>query len=76
MKNLFNLRRKKNKEKTLNEIEERLDKIEQIIAEKGYAGVYLRWTTQIKRDLKIVLVAGAVGLATGVSLCAWLRLKD
>lgn len=76
MKNIFNPRRTKNQKKSLNDIEKRLDKIERLIVENRTHGGQYHWTKQMKRDLKIMLVAGAIGLATGVSLCAWLRFKD
>ena len=64
------------KEKTVNEIEKRLNKVERLIAEKGVGSDYLSRAERIQRDINIVLFAGSVGLSAGVSVWAWYKLKD
>ena len=64
------------KEKTVNEIEKRLNKIERLIAEKGVGSDYLSRAERIQRDINIALFAGSVGLIAGVSVWAWYKLKD
>lgn len=66
----------KTKEKTLNRFEKRLDNIERMMAEAGLVSNQPDWVDQMRRDAKIVLVSGIIGLAAGVSICAWLRQKD
>lgn len=64
------------KEKTVKKIEDRLNKMERIIAEKGIGSEYLSRAERIQRDINIALFAGAVGLAAGVGVWAWYQLKD
>lgn len=64
------------KEKTVNKIEDRLNKIERLIAEKGVGSDYLSRAEQVQRDINIALFAGAVGLAAGVGVWAWYQMKD
>jgi hypothetical protein len=64
------------KEKTANEIEKRLNKVESLIAEKGVGSDYLSRAHRMQRDLNIALFAGSVGLIAGISVLAWFRLKD
>lgn len=63
-------------EKTVNKIEDRLKKMERLIAEKGVGSDYLSRAERVQRDVNIALFAGAMGLAAGVGIWAWYRLKD
>lgn len=64
------------KEKTVKKIEDRLNKIERLIAEKGVGSDYLSRAERIQRDINIALFAGAVGLAAGVGVWAWFKMKE
>lgn len=64
------------KEKTVSKIEERLNKMERLIAEKGVGSDYLSRAERVQRDLNIALFAGAVGLAAGIGVWAWFKMKD
>lgn len=63
------------KEKTVNEIEKRLNRMERLIAEKGVGSDYLSRAERIQRDINIALFAGSIGIVAGISVWAWLRLK-
>ncbi|WP_340104871.1 hypothetical protein [Rhodohalobacter sp. 8-1] len=64
------------KEKTVSKMEDRLNKIERLIAENGVGSDYLSRAERIQRDINIALFAGAVGLAAGVGVWAWFKMKD
>jgi len=64
------------KEKTVKKIEDRLNKMERLIAEKGVGSDYLSRAERVQRDVNIALFAGAVGLATGFGVWAWYKMKD
>jgi len=64
------------KEKTAHEIEKRLNKLEDIIAENGLGSDYLSRAERIQRDINIALFAGSVGLVAGIGVWAWFKLKD
>ncbi len=64
------------KEKTVTNIENHLNKIERLIAEKGVGSGYLSRAERVQRDINIALFAGAVGLSVGVGVWAWYQLKD
>jgi CHASE3 domain sensor protein len=57
------------KEKTLQEIEKKLDQIENLIAEKGVGSGQLKKAERIQRDLNLALIVG--GAATVLGLTAW-----
>ena len=57
------------KQKTLQEIEKKLDQIENLIAEKGVGSGQLKKAERIQRDLNLALIVG--GAATVLGLTAW-----
>jgi len=64
------------KEKTVNEIQKRLNEVERLIAEKGVGSDYLSRAHRVQRDLNIALFAGSVGLVAGIGIWAWIQLRD
>ena len=57
------------KEKTLEELEGKLDEIEDVIAEKGIGSSYLEKAKRVQRDVNLGLMLG--GVATALGLTAW-----
>jgi hypothetical protein len=57
------------KQKTKEELEKRIQKIESFIAEKGIGSSYLARAKRIQRNINLVLAFGAV--TTLVGLVAW-----
>lgn len=64
------------KEKTLEQLESKIENIEQFISENGIGSGYLSKAEQVQRDVNLGLaVAGFVGLA-GLSVWAIMRNSD
>ncbi|MBO6523131.1 MAG: hypothetical protein JJ971_04835 [Balneolaceae bacterium] len=64
------------KEKTLDQIEAKIENIEEFISENGVGSKYLSKAERVQRDVNLGLaVAGFVGLA-GLSAWAILRSSD
>lgn len=57
------------KQKTKEELEKRIEKIENFIAEKGVGSSYLSRAKTIQRNINLVLAIGAV--TTFAGLIAW-----
>ena len=57
------------KEKTLKELEGKLDEIEDVIAEKGVGSSYLEKAKRVQRDVNVGLFLG--GIATFLGVTAW-----
>jgi hypothetical protein len=62
------------KEKTLSEIENKIQSIEDTIAEKGIGSSYLSKAERIQRDVNLGLFLGGATALLGVS--AWLAFKS
>ncbi|REL37709.1 hypothetical protein DYD21_07965 [Rhodohalobacter sp. SW132] len=54
-------------EKTRKELEQRIEKIERLIAKKGVGSGYLGKAEKAQRDLNIGLLLGATTVAMGVT---------
>lgn len=61
------------KEKSRQELEEKIEELEDIIARKGVGSGYLKKAERIQRDLNIALVLGTAVTAFG--LTAWVLYK-
>ena len=57
------------KERTIQEITDRLNKIDNLIAEKGLGSQYLDKAKRIQRNLNITLLA--VGVVTVAGIAIW-----
>ena len=57
------------KKKSRQELEERIEQLEDIISEKGIGSDYLAKAERIQRDLNLALVLAGTSLALG--LTAW-----
>lgn len=57
------------KEKTRKELEQRVEKLENLIAKKGVGSDYLEKAERVQRDLNLALVIG--GTAVVLGLTAW-----
>ncbi|MFY0683511.1 MAG: hypothetical protein JXR20_03100 [Balneola sp.] len=64
------------KEKTLNEVEHRIEKIERAIAKNGVGSSYLSKAERIQRDVNIGLMLGGVALIAGATAWALLSNKE
>lgn len=62
------------KEKTIQEVENRIEKIERSIAKNGIGSSYLSKAERVQRDVNIGLALGGLALAAGVT--AWALLRD
>ncbi len=60
--------------KAKEEIESRLDKIEDFIAKKGVGSTYLQKAQKTQRDINLVLVLGGILTVAGIVL--WMKTKD
>ncbi|TVP52306.1 MAG: hypothetical protein EA341_03430 [Mongoliibacter sp.] len=60
--------------KAKEEIESRLDKIEDFIAKKGIGSTYLQKAQKTQRDINLVLVLGGILTVAGIVL--WMKTKD
>lgn len=62
------------KEKTLQELESKIEEIEGVIHEKGIGSSYLSKAERIQRDVNLGLILGGATALLGVG--AWMMLKD
>lgn len=62
------------KDKTRAELDERVDKLERLIARKGVGSRYLKKMERIQRDVNIALLLSAAAGIVGLS--AWAILKS
>lgn len=58
------------KDRTRQELEERVQQLERIIARKGVGSEYLERAERIQRDINLALILG--GAASILGLTAWL----
>lgn len=61
------------KEKTRKELEERLERVERIIAKRGVGSGYLSHAEKIQRDLNIALMGGVTVIIAGITAWAFFR---
>jgi hypothetical protein len=62
------------KEKTLQELENKIEEIEGVIHEKGFGSSYLSKAEKIQRDVNLGLILGGATALLGVS--AWMIMRD
>ena len=64
------------KEKTIQEVENRIEKIERAIAKNGVGSEYLSKAERVQRDLNIGLALGGLALIAGATAWALLSNKE
>ena len=64
------------KEKTISEVENRIEKIERSIAKNGVGSSYLSKAERVQRDVNIGLALGGLALIAGATAWALLSSKD
>lgn len=64
------------KERTIQEVEQRIEKIERAIAKNGVGSSYLSKAEKIQRDLNIAIALGGVAVVAGVTAWAIFSNKD
>lgn len=64
------------KEKTIQEVENRIEKIERSIAKNGVGSSYLSKAERVQRDLNIGLALGGLVLIAGATAWALLSSSD
>ncbi len=64
------------KDKALNEVETRIEKIERAIAKNGVGSNYLSKAERIQRDVNIGLALGGIALIAGATAWALLSKSD
>ncbi|MEQ9091250.1 MAG: hypothetical protein RIE52_09175 [Balneola sp.] len=64
------------KEKTISEVENRIEKIERAIAKNGVGSSYLSKAERVQRDLNIGLALGGLALIAGATAWALLSNKE
>jgi len=60
--------------KAKEELEERLEKIENFIAKKGLGSSYLQKAQKTQRDINLLLALG--GVLTIAGLVLWMKMRD
>lgn len=64
------------KEKTIEELENKIERIERVIAKKGIGSDYLSKAEKIQRNLNLALFFGGITLVTGLTAWALLSSND
>jgi len=64
------------KEKALNEVETRIEKIERVIAKNGVGSSYLSKAERVQRDVNIGLALGGIAIIAGATAWALLSKSD
>lgn len=64
------------KEKTIQEVENRIEKIERAIAKNGVGSSYLSKAEKVQRDLNIGLAIGGIAVIAGATAWALLSTKE
>lgn len=64
------------KEKTKKELEQRIEKLENIIASEGVGSGYLEKAERIQRDLNLALLLGTSAAVLGITAWAIYKMKD
>ena len=63
------------KEKTQKELEEKLNKLENLIARKGIGSDYLNRAERVQRDINLALILGATTAVLGITAWSIFRYK-
>jgi hypothetical protein len=63
------------KEKTQKELEEKLNKLENLIAKKGIGSDYLNRAERVQRDINLALILGATTAVLGITAWSIFRYK-
>lgn len=63
------------KEKTRKELEDKVEKLENLIARKGIGSDYLGKAERIQRDLNIAVILGTTTLILGITALAVYKFK-
>jgi len=61
------------KEKTREELTEKIEQLERLIARKGIGSGYLSKAERIQRDVNLALILGGVAVITGITAWALYR---
>lgn len=64
------------KEKTKKELEQRVEKLENIIARDGVGSGYLKKAERIQRDLNLALLLGSTAVILGITTWALYKMND
>jgi hypothetical protein len=64
------------KEKTRMELEQRVEKLENLIAKKGIGSGYLQKAERIQRDLNLALILGTSAVVLGLTAWSIYSLKE
>lgn len=62
------------KERTLHELEQKIEEIEDVIHSRGIGSSYLNKAEKIQRDINLGVVIGGATALLGVG--AWMMMKD
>ncbi|MFO7847159.1 MAG: hypothetical protein R6V27_11400 [Balneolaceae bacterium] len=64
------------KEKTKKELEQRVEKLENIIAKEGVGSEYLQKAERIQRNLNLALLLGTSAAVLGITAWAFYKISD
>jgi hypothetical protein len=63
------------KEKTRKELEDKVEKLENLIARKGIGSDYLEKAERIQRDLNLALILGTTATVLGITALLIFKIK-
>lgn len=64
------------KDKTRRELEQRIEKLENVIARKGVGSEYLQKAERIQRDVNLALVLGTTAVVLGLAVWSVSHFKE
>lgn len=64
------------KKKTQKELQEKIEEIENLIAEKGVGSDYLSRAERVQRDLNLALILGGTAAVLGATALAIYKFRD
>lgn len=64
------------KEKSRKELEERVNKLERVIAKKGIGSDYLEKAERVQRDLNLALFVGTTAIVAGLTIWSIYHFSD
>lgn len=64
------------KEKSREELENKIEELENIIAEKGVGSSYLSKAERVQRDLNLALILGGVTAILGITAWSLYKFKE
>lgn len=64
------------KEKTRKELEERVQRLENIIAKKGIGSEYLEKAERVQRNLNLALILGSTAVVLGITAWSIYQFKE